>query len=239
MRLIFFGDIHDRTSQLAGIPVPPAVDLAVLAGDITTGGARPQARRVLDAARACFSPVLAQVGNMDTADVDRYLTAEGVNLHRRAHLLGDGSVGICGVGGSNRTPFHTPTEFSEQELAEYLAEAHAPIRDAAIRIVVCHAPPRDTVADRLHSGAHVGSQAVRAFVVDTQPDLLVTGHIHEGVGADNIGRTVVINPGAFAHGGYVDVHVDGHSWQAALRIAGETAEPRWITAMRDERPSHQ
>jgi Icc-related predicted phosphoesterase len=67
---------------------------------------------------------------------------------------------------------------------------------------VSHGPPRDTRCDVLSGGAHVGSRALRRFVEEHQPPLLLSGHIHEsarvsGSYHDRIGRTVVVNPGQF------------------------------------------
>ena len=50
---------------------------------------------------------------------------------------------------------------------------------------------------------HVGSTAVREFIEEAQPDICLCGHIHESRAVDRIGRTVVVNPGALAGGGYV------------------------------------
>jgi Icc-related predicted phosphoesterase len=75
-------------------------------------------------------------------------------------------------------------------------------------VAVIHTPPLDTRADRLTSGGHVGSAAVRAFLEETQPALCISGHIHESEGEDRIGRTKVINPGMLAQGGYVVVEPD-------------------------------
>ena len=52
---------------------------------------------------------------------------------------------------------------------------------------------------------HVGSTAVREFIDLYQPDICVTGHIHEAKGEDRIGRTHVLNPGPLSQGGYVEL----------------------------------
>ena len=71
--------------------------------------------------------------------------------------------------------------------------------------------------DRLPSGAHVGSPGVRALIEKYQPAVVVTGHIHEGVGEERIGRSHVLNPGAFAAGGYVRIDETQGGLVASLR----------------------
>ena len=75
-------------------------------------------------------------------------------------------------------------------------------------VLVTHQPPRETIADRVHGGAHVGSRAVRAFIERHRPAVCFTGHIHEGRGVDSIGPTKVVNPGP-ARGGYALAELGG------------------------------
>jgi Icc-related predicted phosphoesterase len=75
---------------------------------------------------------------------------------------------------------------------------------AAETVFVLHSPARDTRCDMTHSRMHVGSRAIRRFVEQHQPPLVLSGHIHEsprvsGAWRDTIGRTTVVNPGQFGH----------------------------------------
>ncbi len=218
MRIVSFGDIHmaiDRIEQLAAEMA--AADVVILSGDLTTFGGQDDARRVLDATQRHAGSLLALPGNLDLPDVIHLLDDMTVSLHGCARRIGD--VGIFGCGGSNRTPFATPTEFGEEELDYLLRRGHTQIADAARRVMVCHAPPIESTTDRLFNGQHVGSPAVRAFIEQFQPDVCITGHIHESAGIDHIGRTTVLNPGALRDGGYVVVTVSPHGVDATMRIA--------------------
>jgi Icc-related predicted phosphoesterase len=42
---------------------------------------------------------------------------------------------------------------------------------------------------------HLGSSIARKFCLDYKPLICVGGHIHEGVGKDKLGKTLVLNPG--------------------------------------------
>ena len=53
----------------------------------------------------------------------------------------------------------------------------------------------------------MGSKAVRAFIEQRQPLICFTGHIHEGVGVDQIGKTNIINPSSLSEGNYAYAEV--------------------------------
>jgi Icc-related predicted phosphoesterase len=204
MRIMAFGDIHEYLHPLATLAAPlRQADLILVTGDMTRWRGPQTAAKVL-AAIAHYNPhVLAQVGNTDSWDTHHYLDRRGMNLHARGYRFGD--LGIFGVGGSNLTPFYSPIEFSEEEIADALMAGYAMVRDAPYTLLVAHCPPYRTAVDRLYSGAHVGSTSVRQFIEAYQPDLCISGHIHEAAGEDRLGRTLILNPGMLAQGGYVTV----------------------------------
>ncbi|MGE3538255.1 MAG: metallophosphoesterase [Candidatus Tectimicrobiota bacterium] len=205
MRIMAFGDIHEYLHSLALLAEPlQYADLLLVTGDITRWRGPDTAAKVLQAIMQYNPRILAQVGNTDHWDTNHYLDRLGINLHGQGHRFGD--VGIFGVGGSNYTPFDSPTEFSEAELADYLRAGYALVEDAPYTILVAHCPPYGTAIDQLATGQHVGSQSVRAFIEQYQPDLCISGHIHEAPGDDWIGQTHLVNPGMLAQGGYVTVH---------------------------------
>lgn len=99
---------------------------------------------------------------------------------------------VAGLGYSSPTPFNTPGEYSEAELAARLA----PFAELHPLVLICHAPPRDTALDRVRDGLHAGSRSVREFVDRYQPDYFFCGHIHEAEGVEiEIGKTKAINAG--------------------------------------------
>ena len=213
MNIMAFGDIHEYLHPLAALAEPlRRADVVLVTGDMTRWRGPETATRVLQALRHYNPNVLAQVGNTDSWDVHRHLTQVGMNLHGQGHRFGD--VGIFGVGGFNYTPFGTPTEFSEEELADYLLTGYDLVKEARYKILVAHCPPYRTAIDRIHSGAHVGSHSVRTFIETYQPDLCISGHIHEAPGEDSIGQTLLLNPGMLAQGGYVAV-----TWTTATLTA--------------------
>jgi hypothetical protein len=209
MYWIAIGDIHESTGVLGSIPGLAMADGVIITGDLTNRGSREAGERVLDAVAAVNPRILAQPGNMDTDAVHKVLRERGMDVHLQARELAPG-LGLMGAGMSTPTPFGTPSEIPEATLAGWLDQL-APLAARYDKcIAVVHEPPAETVVDRLGNGQHVGSPAVRRFIEQVQPDLFISGHIHESVGEDRIGSTPVFNPGMLAGGGFVRIDfVDG------------------------------
>ncbi|MCL6584225.1 MAG: metallophosphoesterase [bacterium] len=220
IRIIAFGDLHDYVANIGKIEGIADASLLIITGDLTNRGGADRAGRVIEQVRHYNPRVYAQAGNMDQREVEDYLIEQGINLHGQGYMVAE-SVGIFGVGGSNPTPFNTPNEFDENEIASFILQGYGRIEDAPLKILISHAPPRGTRVDRTLSGQHVGSRAVREFIETYQPDICLTGHIHEARGEDLIGRTKIFNPGMLKNGGYVEVHQEGLSLIGSLKqIAG-------------------
>lgn len=208
MRIIAFGDIHEYVHILPHLEVElRQADLILVTGDITRWRGRDTAAKVLQAIVTYNPNILAQVGNTDSWETHDYLTSLGINLHGQGYVLGN--LGIFGVGGSNPTPFYTPMEFSEDEIATALMAGYTMVEHVPLKLLVAHCPPYQTVVDRIHAGAHVGSTSVRQFIETYQPDICISGHIHEAPGEDRLGATHLLNPGMLAQGGYITVIYDG------------------------------
>jgi Icc-related predicted phosphoesterase len=208
MKIAYLVDVHGRFEA-----VPRAldeigdVDLLIVGGDITTGGTPEEAARAIEGWLPLVPRLLAVAGNMDSPAIDARLADLGVALDARGVELGD--VGVFGVSAAPKSPLHTPYELDEAELERRIELGLADVRDSRVTICCPHAPPHGTACDRLRSGEHVGSTAVRSFVEREQPDLLLCGHVHESRGEDTVGTTRVVNPGPALAGHYAVVDVNG------------------------------
>jgi Predicted phosphoesterases, related to the Icc protein len=217
MKIISFGDIHENFSNL--IPLKNELenaDLVIVTGDLTNFNGRKEAEKVIEEIMKYNENVLAQLGNLDQPEVNDYLTEKGINLHRNGFIRDD--IGIFGVGGSNPTPFNTPTEFSEDEIETFLTEGIDKVRNTKFKIMVPHMPPKDTKLDIISAGVHVGSQSVRNFILKHKPDISLSGHIHEARGSDTIENTLVFNAGMFREGGYVIITKQSEYLSAELKV---------------------
>lgn len=215
---VVLGDVHGEVDRVADIPELAGADGVILTGDLTKLGGVSPARAVIEAVQAVNPVVLAQIGNMDRPEVNEWLETQGINLHRKVRELAPHTA-LLGMGGSTFTPFGTPSEFPEARFAEWLESLTARAKDYRALVLVCHTPPWDTVCDRIGNGRHAGSRAVREFIEEHQPRVCLCGHIHEARGEQRIGRTHVLNPGAFAAGGYALLHLEDDV-RAELRRLG-------------------
>ena len=204
MRIVAITDIHGRAGpvrRLAERLWEETFDVLLIAGDITNFSGSETARKVLEPLLYMGKPLLAVHGNCDGRDVPAFLEKIGIGIHDRRVELG--GVGFVGIGGSNVTPFNTIWELSEEEIARILEDNY---REGDI--ILSHVPPKDTKADRVHSGLHVGSSALRRFIEREKPPLVVTGHIHEARSVDRLGPTVIVNPGPLFRNYYAVIDFD-------------------------------
>jgi hypothetical protein len=218
MRIVAFGDIHENTYAIGKIEGLSDASLVIITGDLTIRGGIAKARGIIAQVRQYNPNIYALAGNMDLREVESYLTNQGISLHGRGYMIKE-NTGVFGVGGSNPTPFKTPNEFEEDEIAAFILKGYQEVKDAGIKILISHTPPVDTKVDRVAGGHHAGSRAVREFIEKYRPNLCVTGHIHEAGGEDRIGETLIVNPGMLKNGGYVEIVTEGRSLTALLKQA--------------------
>lgn len=201
MKILIFSDIHGDVHTLKSIVAQPA-DLYIAAGDLATFG------RGLERCGQALEPLGERLwvlpGNHETHDDTRALCEKFgfVDFHRQVRALesAKGATQWAGLGYSNITPFKTPGEYSEEEIAKALAafDGLKPL------YLVVHFPPLDTKLDEYAPGQHAGSPALREWVLREQPVRLFCGHIHETAGlTDRLGATECINVGK--HGYAIEI----------------------------------
>ncbi|MGA2409818.1 MAG: metallophosphoesterase [Candidatus Binataceae bacterium] len=207
MKIVSFGDVHMATANLSRMgEVMRDTDLVIVSGDLTNFGGIDDAGKVIGDVRAACANVLALPGNLDKREVTPWLEHEGIALHGKGVTVN--GIAIFGCGGSNITPFNTPTELSEDEIYATLMRGYAEVRGVRPLLMICHTPPFETKCDRIAGGHAVGSTAARRFIEEIKPDACISGHIHESAAIDTIGPTVIANAGPFKDGGYIVVQAD-------------------------------
>jgi uncharacterized protein len=214
MRILAFTDIHGAMTAVNRIlAAEPPADVVLLGGDLTTVGTAADIEDTIRAVRTVCPQVFAVGGNMDPRALEKTISELGVSLDGRGVILGE--VGFFGISGAPLSPLLTPHEMPESELLATAERGWQDLGRARVRILVSHAPPHDTEVDRLRTGLHVGSIAVRTFIEEHHPDVVVCGHIHESFGVTSIGSTRIVNCGAAGQGHFASIVIgDGIEIQA-------------------------
>ena len=118
MRVLVFSDIHGDTRALEKIVAQPA-DIYVANGDLSTFG------RGLDRCGEILAPMGERLwvlpGNHESHEESREFCRRFgfVDFHRQVRRIG--GTTWAGLGYSNITPFKTPGEYTEEQIAEALA----------------------------------------------------------------------------------------------------------------------
>ncbi len=156
-------------------------------------------------------------GNDDTDEVltalDEMPQDRAVNCENRIVELDDEHTMVT-VGYSTPTPWLTPRERTDDQIAEVIEELLAGVSDPSRCVFNFHCPPLDSSLDTclkldasvwppapiIENGQPVyygaGSRAVTDALEKYQPVVGLHCHIHESRGAADFGRTPAFNPGS-------------------------------------------
>lgn len=232
MKFVVISDLHGEISMLDKIDSEFKVSDAVLfAGDFAKFGKTETGKPALEALCKKHDTIFSVIGNCDEPSFKAEIEAADISCES-AIVWHDG-LAFCGSGGGSKFTGATPNERSDEELAGdfdvindacaagdlsgagTLADGDAAKGDWSNLIAIMHNPPKDTECDKIASGVHVGSPALRTFIEKTKPLAVITGHIHEAAGIDKIGETTVINPGSLAEGKYavLEAEKSGDAWK--------------------------
>lgn len=208
MRLLLLTDIHGDTEKLETILSREEFDGILCAGDLSDASEfedyQSRLEEVLTLMEESSGLVKAVPGNMDPEEkCVRSLIDRKMNIHKK--IASFEKFDVVGFGGG-LTPFGTPFEPSGEDIRDSLKVLHGRM-SSGLKAAVIHQPPKDTDLD-IADGDHVGSEEVRELLENTNFNFLLTGHIHESSGIDNIGDTLMVNPGPVMEGHYGILNVE-------------------------------
>lgn len=180
----FHGD-SDLAKKLAEKAVKENVDLVVLAGDLT---GLVETTNIIKPFTDKKKKVVFVPGNWDSSSTADILTklygAKNVGKYYVKH----DNVGIFGIGSPD-----WQMSLNEKKTFEKLKKDFEKIKDLEKKIMVSHLHAADTKAE--FSGVK-GSKALRKAIEEFQPDVFLSGHIHEAEGlTEKIGKTRVFSVG--------------------------------------------
>ena len=167
--------------------------------------------------------------------------ADILRSSKKLRYAEDGVVELPGghemvsLGYSTPTPWNTPRECSEDELAARINRVIGALERPETAVMNFHCPPRDSNLDQApqldanlrpvvtpggYAMMSVGAGAVRQTIESTGAALGLHGHVHESPGGQLIGSTMCVNPGSeygegILRGAIIDLAEDGEvkRWQ--------------------------
>lgn len=152
--------------------------LAILCGDISSS-----LEEVVDFLNELKIKAFVVPGNMDPMEMDEAINkSRATNLNRKRIKFNDKY--FIGYGGTN--------------FGEFQGKAD---------VVVTHVPPKG-LQDRVVFGMHIGNKSLRNFIEETEPKLLICGHVHEDPGYTDFHGTIVLNCSVGKKGFYSLVELD-------------------------------
>jgi Icc-related predicted phosphoesterase len=188
--------------------------------------------RLKDSGIACF----VMLGNDDDEGLADILRSSSTLTYAEDGIVElPGGHEMISLGYSTPTPWNTPRECSEEELARRIDALARGLERPETAVMNLHCPPRDTNLDQapkldenlrpvVTAGGFalmsVGATAVRTAIEDSGAALGLHGHVHESPAGQTIGTTMCVNPGSeygegILRGAIVDLAEDGQikRWQ--------------------------
>ncbi len=187
-KILAAGDFHGDSSvtkKLAEKAHREKVDLVILTGDITSPI---ETKNFLKPFVERGEKVVFVPGNWDSSETINFLShLYGIKNVGEKYARYD-DVGIFGIGSPDWR-----LELDEKKAYDKLKKDFEKIKDLKKKVLVSHLHASGTKSE--FSGVK-GSDALRKAIDRFQPDLFLSGHIHEAEGLEEkIGKTRVISVG--------------------------------------------
>ena len=188
LKVLAAGDFHGdpkAAERLAKRAEKEHVDLVILTGDIiglteTDNLIKPFTERKQ---KVVFVP-----GNWETKQEAKALEKKYKIRNIEDHYLKYKDTGIFGIGSADWTLYP-----DEERTFKHLKKEHEKIKNLEKKILVSHLHAAGTKSEL---SGFPGVESLREAIEKFQPDLFLSGHIHELEGAEEkIGKTKVINVG--------------------------------------------
>jgi Icc-related predicted phosphoesterase len=219
IRVAAAGDIHcdednRRELEQAFGAVDGAVDLVLLAGDLTTYGELEQAELLAEICRPLRVPICAVLGNHDwhcnqVPEILAALQGAGVRVlegNWAVEEVDGASVGIAGTKGFvGGFPDSQLPDFGEPSLRRVYAETTAEVEALTAgleaiagcdyRIVLLHYSPTMTTLEGEPRGIwpFLGTDRLAPPIAEHRPDVVLHGHTHAGTFEGFVGDVPVFN----------------------------------------------
>lgn len=198
-RFLFFADVQDAIDRVqdlyASMNTEAGARFALIGGDLTEGGTRPQLQRFEREMKSLNVPAFATLGNHELFDED------GVPYQE---LFGRASSHFT-FRGVSFSQLDSASSSIDPVVFDWLTGWLADGRDK-LHVVTMHIPPLDPIGSRAGCFASkMEAQKLLQRLADAHVDLTLYGHIHSYYGFSNAGIPAFIAGG----GGAIPERLDG------------------------------
>ena len=187
-KILAASDIHgdsDTTKKLAAKAERENVDLVILAGDLM---GFVETNNILKPFIDKGKKVVFVPGNWDSSIASETLSKIYGAKNVGDHYVRYENIGIFGIGSPDGQ-----LNLNEKNAFNKLKRDFEKIKDLEKKIMISHIHAADTKSE--FSGIK-GSKALRKAIAEFQPDVFLSGHIHEAEGlTEKIGKTKIFNVG--------------------------------------------
>lgn len=209
MKFLVISDLHGNIEVLNKLDdVFKSVDAVLFAGDYAECFKTETSKPIMQALLKKHDTIFSVLGNCDEPSFIEELENNDISVEKS--LVFYKGLSFIGSGGGTKFTGKTPNEREEQDILSDFnvlsnSEDNCDIWNSVI--LISHNPPKDTKCDSVNEFLHAGSQMFRDFIAEKKPLAVICGHIHEGVGIDSIGNTVIVNPGTLSEGNYAIIDI--------------------------------
>jgi len=187
LKILAAGDMHGDTKlaeRLAKRAEREKVDLVILTGDIT---GLIDTKNLIKPFTDRKEKVVFVPGNWDSADTADVLSELYGITNLDNYYIKQKNIGIFGLGSAGQL------SLNEREAFKKLEKNFDKVKELEKKILVTHLHAAGTKSE---ASGFPGSTAIRKAIDKFQPDLFISGHIHELEGIEEkIGKTRIINVG--------------------------------------------
>ena len=188
MKILAFTDTHSNITLIKNIiKKSKNIDLLICCGDLTMLGLKLE--QILNMFENNNTPLLIIPGNHENPINLNKITSKlkfVKSLHSKIAKIRNYTFIGFGTGGFS---------IEDTNFENFYKKIKDKINKNEKIILVTHAPPSNTKLDLLPIG-HVGSKSIRRFIEEFQPEIALSGHLHEHFkDEDKIKKSIIINPG--------------------------------------------
>ena len=221
MKLLVISDLHAHNDVLDKMDdIFSAADAVLFAGDFAECFKPETGDEALERLCSKHDTIFAVLGNCDNEVFLGDLEEKDICVEKA--LVFHEGLAFAGSGGGTKFTGKTEFERTEEECLgdfDILVNSVEQGGDNSLwqnTILISHNPPKGKTVDAVNAALHAGSQMFTDFILEHKPLVVICGHIHEGVGSEKIGDTVVINPGSLGEKGtyyWLEVEKENGNWK--------------------------